>query len=230
MSINPRLMRLALRTRLLGMDPVATTGSISLAATTGASGGTFTRTTGSFLDDGFEPGQEITVTGFGESANNTGTNGHVVVSVAALTMQVRSVLATEAASTGRTLAAVLPTRRAWENSEFEPDAGAPYLEEQFIPGPNRQLTGTGNATLEVDPQYQIQLHIPADVGAWAGDRYLAAILSRFEPGTNMALSNGDTLRVRTNTGPFGGQAQRFRTGWITVPITIPLRLYTLTSV
>lgn len=230
MSIDPRAMRLALRTRLLTMDPVATTGSTSLAATSGASGGTFTRSTGSFLDDGFEAGMEITATGFGSSSNNTSTNGHVVVAVAALSMQVRSTLSTEGAGSGRTLNAVLPTRRAWENSEFEPDAGAPWMGEQFIPGPNRQLTGTGNATLEVDPQYQVTLHIPADVGPWAGDRYLKAVLARFQPNTKITLSNGDTLRVRTDTGPFGGQAQRFRTGWITVPITFPLRLYTLNTV
>lgn len=77
-----------------------TTGAITAGATTGTN--TVDRTTGSFLTDGFDAGDEITLAGFGTGANNGDTK---IVSIApnGLTMVVEKALTTEADAAGVTI-------------------------------------------------------------------------------------------------------------------------------
>ena len=59
----------------------------------------------------------------------------------------------ESAGAGKTLSVGLPSRRAWENVAFAPEPGAPYVEEQFVPGPTT-MPGVGpGGTLEMLPLY-----------------------------------------------------------------------------
>lgn len=211
-------MQQAIRTQLLTME-AATTGSISLEATSDG----FVRTTGSFLTDGFEPGMEVAATGFGQAANNA---NWVVEQVEALTLHVTGLTAEDAAS-GRTLTAGLPSDRAWENVGFEPTPGTPYVEENFLSGPSTQLTnGTDEATVQVDPLYVVNIFAPENLGMEAASRYADAVLEAFKPNTSFNLSNGDALRVRTDTGPSRGQLTQRKPGWATVPVTIAFRLFT----
>lgn len=227
-------MQLALRSRLLALE-VCTTGSTDLAAT--ATG--YTRSAGSFIADGFKLGMEITASGFGTAANN-GTGVITALTATVMTVSAYTVandddgvptptertLEAEAEAAGRTIATALPVMRTWENTPTRPAAGKPYVSEQYIPGPTRQVTVGQDGQLEVTPQYQVQVSVPENTGSGAAREYADALMGLFAPGTSMTLTNGDVLRVRTDTGPFSGQLQRGEAGWVVLPVTFPCRLRT----
>lgn len=210
----------SLRSRALTLS-VATTGSTTL----GSTGSTFTRAAGSFLTDGFAVGTEVVGTGFDATTNAE----HVVTAVATLTLTVSGTLTTLSQSSGRTLAVGLPSRRAWQNIAFDPEPGTPWVEEQFIPGPTRVPTIGSNGTIVAEPIYNLTVHTPEDTGIGAPNKYADALWAHFKPGTQVTLSNGDTAEVRRDTGPYRGQMLRTRPGWVTVPVSFPLRLYTINS-
>lgn len=208
------------RSRALTLS-VATTGSTTL----GATGSTFTRSTGSFLTDGFARGMEVTGSGF-DATNNA---AHVITAVATLTLTVTGTLSTQTEASGRTLTVGLPSGRAWENIGFDPTPGSPWIEEQFLPGPTRVPTIGSNGTIIAEPIYYLAVHAPEDTGIGASNRYVDALWEHFKPGTQINLSNGDTAEVRRDTGPFRGQLLRTRPGWVTVPVSFPLRLFTINT-
>ena len=219
MSVDRQDMQLTLRTRLETLA-VLTTGSMSLEVTAA----TYVRTVGSFITDGFAPGMEVIGTGFAGANNN---DASTVILVTALVLTVNRTLTVEADTAGRVLKVDLPSKRAWENIEFDPDQGDPYIEEQFIPGPSQQITvGTGGI-VQVNPMYSVLFHIPQNVGIGAINRYINAVEVLFSPRTAMTLTNGDILRVRTDTGPFSGQTLKRKAGWVVAPVTIPLWLQTI---
>jgi hypothetical protein len=192
---------------------VATTGVLALAAT--ASG--YTRTTGSFLDDGFWPGMEITPAGFIANAPR------VITDVSALVITVSGAVTPEAVAGGRALTVGLPSSRAWENKGFEPTPGVPWVREEFLPGPTTQVTLGPQGELESTPMYALHVHLPADSGL-APKRYVQALRALFAPRTAIPLANGDVLRVRSDTGPYPGQLQQSQPGFAVQPFTIPLRI------
>jgi hypothetical protein len=219
--------QLALRSKLLTLT-VTTTGAISLAATTTG----YTRTTGSFITDGLQPGMEITPAGF---ANNSPA---IITDVAALTIKAQRLITTvvngvttyalgaitaEVAAGGRSLTVGLPTNRAWENDAFEPTAGIPYVREEFVPGPTQQITIGPFGELEGTPMYALYFNCPAGSRLTA-KRYVQAARVLFAPRTEISASNGDTIRVRADTGPYAGQLLTSTPGFAVQPFTIPLRV------
>ncbi|WP_163998678.1 phage tail tube protein [Pyxidicoccus caerfyrddinensis] len=78
-----------------------TSGALSLEAD--ADGDTYLRTAGSFLTDGFLPGDEVAASGFTQAGNNGRAR---VVAVTALALTVDKALTDEAAGAGRTVALV----------------------------------------------------------------------------------------------------------------------------
>ena len=186
----------ALRTRLLTLS-VCTTGSVTLSAT--ATG--YARTTGSFLSDGFAAGMEITPTGF--TANTVAT----VTGVTALTLTTAA-RAVETAAAGRTLACLLPVGRAWENAAFTPTTGAPWIEEDYLPGPAQQIPLGQYGDVETLPQYVVKVYAAPGTGLGALHRYGDAILNLFPPRQTLTLSTGDVLRVRINPAPYRGNSCR----------------------
>ena len=221
MSISNLEMQYALRTQLLTME-AATTGSISMSATSSG----FVRTSGSFVTDGIEPGMEVAATGFGSGTNNSDWS---IRAVTALTLSV-SGLSVEIAGSGRTLVVGLPSGRAWENIHFEPVTNEPWVEEEYLAGPSSQITvGKSDATLRVDPLYLVKIYVPENLGIGAVNRYADAVLSAYKSNSTMALTNGDTLRVRTDSSPSRGQMTHSRAGWVVVPVTIPLFLFTINT-
>jgi hypothetical protein len=209
--ISHTAIQLALRAKALTLS-VATTGAISLAAV--ATG--YVRTTGSFYTDGFWPGMELVTIGF---ANN-GTR--VITQVTPTTISVYTPLTPEGVAGGRTLTVGLPSSRAWENVTHRP-ASAPYIEEQYIPGPAAQVTLGPNGEIEALPMYALQVNALVDTGLTAS-RYADALLALFAPRTAIPLPNGDVLRVRSDVGPFVGQLQQSEPGYAVKPVTFPLRL------
>ena len=233
--IDHEATQLALRTKLLALE-VITTGATTLAAT--ATG--YTRSSGSFLTQGFKPGMEILAAGF----SNASSNGRgVITSVATLALTVTAydvtysngeltatgrTLAVDSAAAGRTISVPLPAITAWENTKVQPLTGAPFVEEQYLPGPTAQITIGPLGDIEITPQYQVQIHVPEGYGIGAARKYTDALITLFAPRTAITVGS-DTARVRTDTGPFTGQLIRSRAGWVVTPVTFPLRLRTANS-
>jgi hypothetical protein len=213
--IDTQTLQVALRTRVLTLS-VATCSGVNLSAT----GSVFTRASGSFLTDSFSPGMEVLGAGFSVAANNA---RFTVTAVTALTMTVSGSLSTESAAAGKTLTVGLPAGRAWENIAYEATTSAPWVEEQLIPAGSRQITVGPLGTLETRLLYQLQVHVPEDVGIGAPNRYADSLLTLFTPRTAITFGS-DTARVRTDTGPYRGQLLRRRPGFATVPVTFPLEI------
>lgn len=211
--------QLALRATLLTLE-VATTGSVSIAATSTG----YTRSTGSFITDGFRVGMEVSSSDFGIAANNA---AKTITALAALTMTCSGCTAESAGS--RTLSVALPAGRLWENEQYDPDAGSPWIEEQYTPGPMRRETLGAYADLEVLPLYSPRVYVPSKTGMAAARKYADALLTLFAPNTSWVLSSG-TLRVRGDVAPYAGQLLQSSPGFAVVPVNVPLRLRTINSI
>ena len=215
MAIDDDDLQKTVRTRLRTLSVVDPTVD-SLSATTSG----YARASGSFITDGLWPGMEITPSGF--AANPVA----VIKEVTATTVTVDETRAAEVAAGSRKLTVVLPATQQWDNLGLEPVTGKPYVEEDYLGGPQTQFeTGTEGRVI-YDPTYVLRLNVEEGVGAEAPNGYLKALAALFRPMTAMLMTNGDSLRVRTDPAPFRGQLLRIRPGWATVTFTIPLRVYT----
>lgn len=210
--------QLALRATLQTLS-VATTGSGTFAATSTG----YTRSSGSFVTDGFRIGMEVNATGFTNSANNA---AKTLTSVSALALTCSGNAAESATAT---ITAGLPSGRMWENDDYEPVQNTPWVEEQYIPGPMQRRTVGAYAQLEVLPQYAIHVYVPSGKGIGAARSYADALLSLFPPNTAWSLTSG-TLRVRGDIAPYEGQLIQVSPGFAVVPVNVPLRLWTTNSV
>lgn len=205
--------RLAFRGRLVTLS-VTTTGAQSLSATTTG----YARAAGSFVTDGIVVGAEILASGFTTPANN---GSRVVTAVTATAISCAG-CATEAAAAGRTISVGLPSRRAWENVSFTPEAGQWYVEEDFVPGPAAQVTLGPGGQVETLPQWFLKCYGPAGVGTSAFDKLVDAVLLLFPPRQSLTLSTGDVVTVGTQPAPYGGQViPAVAAGWSVVVISIP---------
>ena len=214
--------QMALRSHALGLA-VCTTG----AATLGTTADAYTRTSGSFLSDGFAVGMEVTASGFTPSGND---GAATVTQVTAQRLRVNRALDAAVAAASRTIVVELPASRAWENVGFDPVDGVPWVEEQFIPGPNFLATLGPNAEVESRPMYSIRVHVEEGKGIGAARRYADALIARFPMREAITTSDGVVVRVRSDTGPFVGQLQRSQAGFVVVPVTIPLRMRTVNTI
>lgn len=197
---------------------VVTTGS----ATLGATGSTYTRAAGSFITDGFAPGMETTV--------SWSVQRRVITRVEALTLTVSEAPTASSETAGRTLSVAKPSRFSHEGVHFDPTQGAPWFEDVLVSGPQRQLTtGTSEATIEFDPVYRLWVHVPENVGSLAAYKYVDALLLLFKSNTSFSLSNGQSVHVRTDAGPFIGPLTHNRPGFMTVRVDINLRQHLLNA-
>lgn len=210
-------LHLAVRAHALACV-VATTGSTTLAAT--ATG--YTRLTGSFLDDGFAAGMEVTPSGFTETATG------VITAVSALAMTIKGGRSVEASGAGRTLTANLPSARLYENVPLTPTADEPYLVESYLPGGLTKATLGQRGELEATPTYVLQLYAPPATGIGAIRRTLDALTAHFAPGTAIAVGS-DVARVRGDVAPIQSQLTQTEAGWAVATLTIPLRIRTANS-
>lgn len=211
-------IQVAMRERLLTLA-VCTTGSVTLSAT--ATG--YARAAGSFLADGFRAGMAITTaTGFTVPGNNA--TPKIITGVADLTLSCAGTVA-EASDVGRVLAVGLPTDRAWENDDFQPQTGRPFIEEQFPSGPTAQVTVGPGGDWEFEPLYIVSIFVPYNSGFAAAAKYADALLIHFAPRTAIPIGN-DFLRVRHDVGPFRSQLLRDENGFSFISVSIPIRLRT----
>lgn len=210
---------LALRNRAVSLM-VATTGSTTLSAT--ATG--YARTAGSFVTDGFCVGMEITPAGF---ATNT---VDIITGVTATDLTTKNARAVEVAASGRTISVGLPALRAFENVDFTPVSGRPYVEEDFIAATNTLLTtNASSGTLEETGLYVLKWYGLSNYGVSALRKSVDALKALFAPGTTVAVGS-NTVRVRADVGPFTGQILPQDGGWSVLTLTIPWRAFSQNAI
>jgi hypothetical protein len=210
----------ALRNRALALT-VATTGSASLAQT--ATG--FTRSSGSFVTEGFLIGMEVVPTGF--AVNTPG----IVTNVVALTLTVTGSRSAEAEAGARTLAVGFPPLVGFEGVPFTPIVGRPYATEEYSPSTSRLLTAPASSGIvEETGDYFITWYgviaaglIPG-VGKKAIRKSVDALKLLFAPGTRITAGS-DVLRVRGEPAPQTGQIIPL-TSWSALQLKIPWRAET----
>lgn len=217
--VNHEAIQLACRARALTLV-VCTTGSMTLAAT----GSTYTRSTGSFITDGFRLGMEVTPSGF------TDTTRRVVTNVEALTLTVDSAPTAQVAASGRTLTVGLPQTVILENGIITPPTnGVPYAVEQYLPGGLERITMGAFGMIEATPLYLLDFYGVKSAGMSALAKYADKTIEHFAPTTPLVLSTGDTAVVRGQPGPTRSQLAAIHTGQPVMRVTIPLRCRTANS-
>ncbi len=211
-------LELALRAHALSLV-VATTGSVSLAAT--ATG--YTRSSGSFIADGLAPGMEFIPAGF------TTTTPQTITAVSALAITASGTRTAQAAASGRSLTVKLPSRWAWEGITFNPTAGVPWVQEAFIGGPNFLRSAVIDGSMEQRGQYVLTVHAPIGT-ALTARLYADAIVRGFRPGLTLAITGGDVLRIRAApNAPSAGQLRPTEPGFQGVTASIPFWLLALNA-
>lgn len=198
-----------IRSRLLGVE-VAATGTITL----GCSGGAYTRTSGSFVQDGFATGMEVTPAGFGN--NETA----VVDTVEALTLKLKRTRETEVAAAGRSLTVGLPLKRGWENVKIDVQTDQWFVEEDYLPGPAFKMTlGPGGELLH-RPTYVLRVYALENIGIAAIYKMAQALVERFPPEYPLTLADGTILRVTSQPGPSWKQVTSHQ-GFAAIVLTLP---------
>lgn len=205
---------LAFRARLSALV-ICTTGAITLAATSTG----YTRTSGSFVTDGFVVGYEVTPSGFTQTATG------VVTAVSALTLTIDGGRIAQAAASGRALSVTLPALRAWDNLDFTPVPGRPFVEADFVPGPHTLRTGPAQGGVrETDGLYVVRWYGLANTGASNIRKAVGALEALFTPGTTFAAGS-HTVRIQADRAPFASQITQRPGGWALCTYTIPWRVW-----
>jgi hypothetical protein len=223
--LNRTATLLAFRNRLLGVT-IATTGSATLAAT----GTGYSRTAGSFITDGFQPGLEITPAGFGANA------AAVIVSRTATLLTTDSSHAVEAATAGRTLAALLPVGKLLENVPFiggsggAPIQGKPWMQEQFTAATNVRKTFSSNGGhADATGLYLVTYYGLAGKGPEGIMAVTDAILARFATGTTIT-DGTNAIQVSGDPGPWADAIIPQTDGFARCVVTIPWFAHTRITV
>lgn len=202
----------AARSHALWLE-VCTTGSTTLAATSTG----YTRPAGSFITDGFRVGMELTPTGFSDTTKRT------IIGVSALAIVVSGTVTAQGAASGRTLSVGLPQYRAWENVEFTPVSGSPYVAELYLPAGTQQVTVGEFGEVEAIPIYQLDIYVKEKTGMDALAAYADALIARFAPRQSFTATDGTVIRVRTDVGPFRSQVRSGeRPGYAVCSVSFPL--------
>lgn len=191
---------------------VCTTGVTTLEAT--ATG--YARASGSFIADGFAVGMQVTPLGFSE------TTPARITALTALTMRVDLPRAVDSPAGSRELAVRLPDV-AWANVVYQPITGRVWFREEYLPGGGRKPVLGAGGTVEAEPLYLMQIHVPQMTDLTAAHRYADALCRHFAPGTTIPEATHD-IRVRADITP-SPAGVRVSDGWAVVTTTIPLRVH-----
>ncbi len=198
-------LRAAFRERLLTLTDIDHSPGVSVSLASGV----FTRASGSWLDAGFAPGMELTITGFSTSPLYAWVDkltATVLTTGGVFTRNTETGVFT-AASLTQTLAGGgrfvvgLPQGRAWEGFDFFPIDGRPYVSESFRAVQSQGLTvgdyngpGTVAHTIEASATF----FYPKNKGTLAIERMAGACMALFRRGSTLSRS-GDGVTIRNSS-------------------------------
>jgi hypothetical protein len=212
--IDDTAVQLKLRERFLSLVVSTVTPSTAISATkTG-----FARVSGSFLDEGFAPGMEVTGAGFRNAANNA---AKIIIGVTATTLMTRDGAVAEAAATTKVLTVRVPETRAWELMQTDPAADRPFVAEAFAPATQRLRGTSSNGVLDVTAVYKILWYALPNMSLRSQSLPMDRLARLFKVGTTIPLPSGDVIRVRTDIGPRPTDARRVDS-WSLRTFEIPL--------
>lgn len=196
----------------------ADTGSLTLGLTTTA----ITRSTGSFLADGFKPGMEVQVSGYPFAIGP-----FVLKSVTALelTPNDASELSLQSPASGRRVLCPWLAQSAWENWTFAPDEARPYVRERLMPQEQFRLSLGPKARVQVGGSWLLDFFFPASIRGTAGpDAYVDSLAeNHFYPGVSLVRNNQQVLVV--NSTRSGG---RVSAGWYMIPFILRFKTHFIT--
>ena len=124
----------------------------------------------------------------------------------------------------------LPVEQSWENVRFVPVAGLPYVEEQFVPGPQFLRGLTSGGMVEQRGMYVILWYGVAETGLGDLTAGRDALLALFPPESVITTAAGDAVRIRGDVAPYAGQIRYDTPGWAYIAINIPWRVFTLNPI
>lgn len=197
---------------------VRTTGLITLQATSAG----YRRASGSFLDDGFMIGMEITPSGF--TKNPTG----VITDVSDTDIEVDGGRTAQAAGANRSLVVGLPASQSWGvnlQSEMSPDFW--HVDEEAVPVPSELLGLTAGGTVNNEGLHLFRFWGIPNTGDEPLEAISIALEEHFRPGVVLpALTTGEIIRIRGNPMPWSSsvrQDEERKRPFVTV--TLPWRCY-----
>lgn len=177
----------------------ATTGTVTTI--TAHADGHYSRNAGSFLDDGFDVGDEATVAGYvsGGGVNNGMKWCEFVDDT---TMQVRSLttMVDEAAPVGGvSIAMGLPALQKLDGEALDPEPDRPWLSESFQPNELRPASiggaTAGKPLARLTGFYWLTTHYPIKLGNGGVIRLRGKFNARIYPGRSLVYL-GHTIRVQ----------------------------------
>jgi hypothetical protein len=188
------LIKAAFRTTW-GAVTKCSTGAVTTIAAT--ADGRYLRSAGSFLDDGFDPGDEIGVTGYATGGNN---GARAVQSVTATEIQTDATgMADEAAGPAVTIAMTLPSRRKFGGIALTPDPKYPWLSEAFAPDSIRAASiavRAGQPMQRMTGIYWLTTHYPMGCGDSGLSRLRGKFIQSIYAGRSLVYQ-GHAIRIRT---------------------------------
>lgn len=188
------LVKAAFRTTW-GAVTKASTGAVTVIAA--HADGRYTRVSGSFLDDGFDPGDEVGVLGFPTAANN---GARVLRSVTATEIQTDATgMTDEAAGASVSIAMALPSRRKFGGIIMDPDPAYPWLSEHFAPESIRPASiavRAGRPVQRMAGFYWLTTHYPQGCGDSGISRLRGKFIESIYAGRSL-IYLGHTIRIRT---------------------------------
>lgn len=220
--LNHLSCHLAFRTRAATLSVCSTSG-VNLSVTpTG-----YVRASGSFVTENYREGMEFAPAGFTNAKNNERA---IVTRVEALTLTTRESRITEAAASGRTITVGLPEDLADENVEFDPNAGFPYIEEDYVRGPQQMVSAPyDGGVMEERGIYALNWHFLPGFDSFAIHACVDALLALFSPGSVIG-SGANAVMVTGDPGPSATQPEPDGEGWTVVSIDIPFIALTTNAV
>lgn len=121
----------------------------------------------------------------------------------------------------------LPALRSWENVEFTPTNGQPYIEEDFVPATVTLKGLIPGGLVENTGLYIIKWYGLSNTGLNSITHGVDQLLALFPPGATITASSGDVVRIRGDVAPYRGQLRQDLPGWAVVLVTIPYRVLSI---
>lgn len=106
---------------------------------------------------------------------------------------------------------------AWQNREFTPPAGEPYLEVWLLPARNQSANVKNSTTIHLGV-YQVNVCHPAGDGTGPAEATARQLQFLFDPAAPPLAF--DSIRVRITRKPDVGQPLDGRPGLFVVPVSI----------
>jgi hypothetical protein len=161
--------------------------------------GRYVRTDGgSFLDDGFDPGDEAIVSGWAGAGNN-GMKGLESVTADTVKVLKPAGMVDEAAGPSVTIAMGIPSRQKLDGMLLDPSPFYPWLREAFQPDNMRAasiVVRAGKPMQRLTGLYWLTTFYPKGAGSSGVSRLRGKFMARIYAGRSLVYQ-GSTIRIRT---------------------------------